>query len=81
MTKKKKIHLESIKVQSFITSMTGYEKRGIKGGVQDGTEPVDTCVPQTAGTTCPAITYPQTVCGCETLDCPTYICQESVTCN
>lgn len=81
MKKKTKIRLDVINVQSFVTSLNGYEKRRINGGVPESTEPVVTCDPQTAGTTCPANTYPQTECECNTLGCPSYICEETDMCG
>jgi hypothetical protein len=82
MKKKTKIRLDVINVQSFMTSLTGYEKRKINGGVPDSTEPVDTCVPNSKPPYCPpANTYPQTECECNTLGCPSYICEETDMCG
>lgn len=81
MKEKKKLRLEAIKIQSFVTSL-GVDERGrINAGNPAGTEPVITCPASPPNTTCQNTPTCQTECNCETLDCPSYICEESVTCN
>ena len=83
MKKKRKIRLESIKVQSFVTSLGMDEKNKVNGGIPQDTDPIVTC-PQSViqGNSACEPTYTcQTECNCQTLGCPSYICEESVTCN
>ena len=76
MKKKKKFNLEIIKVKSFVTSLNNGEKNRINAGnAAAPTEPDDTCGPATAGTTCPG-SGAVSICACETLECPSYICEE-----
>ena len=79
MTRKKKIRLESIKVTSFVTSLGQDEKKKVNGGIPQETDPIITCQSMiNAYSGCEGSCI--TVCHCETFFCPSYICEESVTC-
>ncbi len=54
MKEKKKVTLEAIRVQSFVTSLNDDEKNKIYGGTDSNepTTPADSCVPFEQSTKC-----------------------------